>query len=300
MAISLPKSKKILVYSLSQQEDRCKVAKYISDIPGLSAISVRATRATIWDLLVLKLDHSLSLYTHGLMELPIDLIGSELPSHSTWMQARPPLKRLRNVRRGTVIAASSHVFSSRITLDIFPQDQLTIQCLQVLALTLPADMAFSIHCSFLRRWSSRGWSTAADAEFECFSAALLEHLQLNGPSREESADAFVKLAFSPSHRRLREDPALRNLRKPPPTAPTKPFAIPNPPHPLLAPVLFGFHVLCESLRLLVHRHRDVLRFAPLLCQLALGIRPEWADYWLRLVPDAMAEWPTPENLRASM
>jgi anaphase-promoting complex subunit 1 len=36
-----------------------------------------------------------------------------------------------------------------------------------------------------------------------------------------------------------------------------------------------------------------LRFAPVLCRIALAIRPEWADYWKRLVPDAISSWPSP-------
>ena len=62
---------------------------------------------------------------------------------------------------------------------------------------------------------------------------------------------------------------------------------------MLGPILYALHTMGEDMRLSPHRYEDLLRFASLICRIAIIIRPEWADYWKRLCPEAMAGWPSP-------
>ncbi|KAJ3566722.1 hypothetical protein NP233_g6827 [Leucocoprinus birnbaumii] len=67
--------------------------------------------------------------------------------------------------------------------------------------------------------------------------------------------------------------------------------MPRKPSKLLSPMLYALHTYAEYLRLVVPRFEDLVKLVPLICRLALEVRPEWADYWQRLVPDPAGEWP---------
>jgi anaphase-promoting complex subunit 1 len=196
---------------------------------------------------------------------------------------------------GTTVVTYKDGWKSRITLDIYAQDVLVTECFQLLALILPADVSFALHRTFLENWSAQWWSTADNVEFGCFTTALYAVFGLEVEDVSTvSSNPWFQLAQTSSHARFREDPALRFLRTPPSLPTPRPILpVLKLPDPLLCPLLYGLHMLGEHLRLLVHRHSDLLRFVPVLCRIALAIRPEWADYWKRLVPDAISAWPSP-------
>lgn len=198
---------------------------------------------------------------------------------------------------GTTIVTYKDGWKSRIVLDIYAQDVLVTECFQLLALILPADVSFDFHRAFLENWSAQWWSTAENVEFGCFTSALYAIFGLGVEDVFVPANPWLQLAQTSSHARFREDPALRFLRTPPSLPIPRPVHTVNSPHPLLCPLLYGLHMLGEHLRLLIHRHSDLLRFTPVLCRIALAIRPEWADYWKRLVPDAISAWPSPITSR---
>ncbi|KAJ7050909.1 hypothetical protein C8F01DRAFT_1343574 [Mycena amicta] len=64
---------------------------------------------------------------------------------------------------------------------------------------------------------------------------------------------------------------------------------------LLAPILYAMHSMAEDLRLRIDHYKDLCRLAPVICRIALVVRPEWADYWKHLCPDAMTGWPHPST-----
>lgn len=195
---------------------------------------------------------------------------------------------------GTTVVTYKDGWKSRITLDIYAQDVLVTECFQLLALIIPAAVSFALHRAFLENWSAQWWSTAENVEFGCFTSALYAVFGLEVEDMSVSSNPWLQLAKSSSHTRFREDPALRVLRTPPSLPSLRPVPLVlKLPNPLLCPLLYGLHMLGEQLRLLIHRHSDLLRFAPILCRIALAIRPEWADYWKRLVPDAISAWPSP-------
>jgi anaphase-promoting complex subunit 1 len=179
---------------------------------------------------------------------------------------------------------------SRVSIDFTPKDLLTKQCLEVLALTLPADWYFGLHLTFTDAWRTRRLSCDPEVEFDSFKSALTTILQVE-PYQKDLArnNPWERLSCSASYARLEDDLVLSGLRLPP-RSPPDPPSTPKRPHALLAPVLNALHMLGEDLRLMVHRHDDVHRLAELICLIASIIRPEWADYWKRFCPDVTAGW----------
>jgi anaphase-promoting complex subunit 1 len=287
------------VFSVSQKEDRTTEVLLQKEMPACAATSLRATRKNVWDLLVVKPLGGLLLLTHGLCELPLIVrhaseLDNEMDLDQSLSEGHGIIVSVREAQWGTTIITYKDGWQSRITLDIYAQDVLVTECFQLLALILPADVSFTLHRTFLENWSARRWSTAENVEFGCFTTALYAVFRLEVEDVSASSVPWLQLAQISSHARFREDPALRFLRTPsslPAPRPVRPVL--NLPDPLLCPLLYGLHMLGEHLRLLVHRHSDLLRFVPVLCRIALTIRPEWADYWKRLVPDAISTWPSP-------
>ncbi|KAJ3806574.1 hypothetical protein F5876DRAFT_80552 [Lentinula aff. lateritia] len=68
----------------------------------------------------------------------------------------------------------------------------------------------------------------------------------------------------------------------------------------LVVVLYTLHTLAEGMRLLVDRYPLLMRLAPVICRIAMYIRPEWADYWRRMCPDAMFSLPWPSSATAAV
>jgi len=195
---------------------------------------------------------------------------------------------------GTTTLIHEDGWKSRVTFDIFPLDRLVREAFQLLALILPTEVTFNVRHLFLEKWSARTWSTALNVEFECFSSSLLAVFGLQVEEVPLPSDPWLRLAGSTSHQRFLEDPVLRSLGTPPSFPPLRPIPndITSPPHPMLAPLLYGLHTLAEHLRLLIPRQDDLLKFVPIVCRVAMAVRPEWADYWKRLVPTVVGNWPS--------
>ncbi|PPQ90258.1 hypothetical protein CVT25_013083 [Psilocybe cyanescens] len=304
MSISLPKTQTLAIFTIAQLPDRTMEVTPTMEIPALSATSLRATRGNVWDLLVVKPFGHLSLYTHGLSEIPVQLqqnnrasgeedleMGMDMPIG--YLGPHGQVVSASESQWGTTTLTYEDGYRSCVTFDIFPEDKLVIECFQLLALILPTEITFEIHRLFLEKWSACSWSTAENVEFECFSTSLYTIFGLDFAVKPVPSDPWLRLAASKSHEHFAEDPALRFLRRPPNIPPARPVHRPEAPHKLLAPLLYGLHTLAEHLRLLVPRQHDLLRFAPVVCRIAVLVRPEWADYWKRLIPDVMSSWPLP-------
>ena len=276
----------------------------LTSMPILSAVAVRATRANVWDLLVVKPQGDLVLLTHGLREIQVQLRRPhEQPklekadmdldiSNPVDLEGHGVVVAAQDAHWGTTTVVYSDGWKSQVTFDICPQDKLVVECFQLLALTLPTEITFELHCLFLEKWSSLHWSTSQNVEFSCFSGALYQVLGFATEEIPKAADVWSLLATTTSHLRFSEDPVLKHLKTPPTIPVARPMHAALPPHPLLAPLLYGLHTLAEHLRLSISRQQDLLKFAPVVCRVAVAVRPEWADYWKRLVPDALSVWPS--------
>jgi anaphase-promoting complex subunit 1 len=307
MAICFPATEVLAVFALTHAEDG---SLKVSRLPSFSAISIASVRATRWhisDLLIVKPDHQLAILTHGLRELPLETYQettASIPDDSMDVDAEAsnPL-----VEHGGVVAVHEALDSSatlcckdgwttRANIGLLPQDFLTCQALRILDVALPADLHFALHQAFLEIWSSRGLPTYGGVEFECFTQALYRTFDLEDLPESAAVSLenhpWIILSKSRSHFDFREDPVLKKLQVPLNPDTPRLARQSRKPHKLLALVLHALHTVGEDLRLMTLQYKTLLRLAPVICRIALIIRPEWADYWKRLFPDILSSWPS--------
>ncbi|TFK37677.1 hypothetical protein BDQ12DRAFT_713446 [Crucibulum laeve] len=305
MSICIPKSQTMLLFSVVHAEDKITKIKSLSQIAAVSAVPIRATRESVYDLLFVNPNGGVSLLTHGLREVPLNIDRSALNLQLN--SGRMEIDDNTTFGRGKVVGVEDAIHSSatlvfgdgvfekswksRAHFELFPKDSLTKDCIQMLARTIPAEASFHLHATFLKFWAFRNFSSADNMEFNCFTEALYSVFDLpnSGPV---ASNPWIRLAQSSSHVRFQDDPVLKRLQLPS-TPAIQPIITDQHPNKLLAPILYTLHTLAEYLRLRVARFDDILRIAPVICRIALVIRPEWADYWKRLVPDVPIAWPSP-------
>lgn len=310
LGICLPTTESLLTFSLTRKRDEKKKyetieAASLSQLSAISIASVRATRDKVWDAIIVKPDGRLILFTHGLREIPLELESKDRRADLMDIDSGSASRVAPHQRK--VIAIADVTFSSvtlvyndgskaRVSVDLVPNDVTTTQTFQVLAQTLPAGYCFALHRTFLEIWSLGRFSMLKGAEFDCFEAALARVFNLEDNTSQPvlgTNAAWQTLSRSLSHDRFKADPALARLELPPRVVASTPPRQKDKPHDMLAPVLYALHTMGEDMRFSPHRYEDLLRVASLICRIALVIRPEWADYWKRLCPDAITVWPSP-------
>ncbi|KAI8994045.1 hypothetical protein BD414DRAFT_513664 [Trametes punicea] len=271
----------------------------IAPLQAKAVSPIISTRESIRDLLVLRPNGDLSLFAHGTHELPLDIA---LPPRSS-LADPAQLGQERHVvdfshpLGSCVTLQLSDRGAVRVSLDFTSRDALVKDLLHMLALTLPAEPFFTLHRLFLTRWSCTGYSFVQDVELRAFEEALWEFLGLQAGEQfdntgSEGSVSWQKLTANESISRFREDPALRKLRLPGSSTCNAPFRRPiQKPGVDHAAILSAIHHVAEDRRLSVSFFVDIPRIAPIICRLALVVRPEWADYWKRLCPSAMPIWP---------
>ncbi|OCH86063.1 hypothetical protein OBBRIDRAFT_890739 [Obba rivulosa] len=313
LAICLPRTQKLLVFSVAQEQDQGLKVTSVATQSATSIAPVRATRFTVRDLLVRRPDGTLHILTHGLRELAVILARTRAPvtegiapmeiddhreEAHTFLHPGE-IVALKDAVGSSVTAMLSDGTQARATIGLIPHDDLTLQCLLMLTMVLPAEESFALHSRFLAKWSLADWATADGVEFQCFSSALYEVFQLpqEPQALDAKAPAWMALHKTAAASRFREDTVLRKLQLPPPppvpVASTSSLKLAGKPHHLLAPILNALHHVAEDMRLAMSRYHTLLRLVPVICRIALVIRPEWADYWKRLCPDALDVWPSP-------
>ncbi|KAI0769381.1 hypothetical protein BD413DRAFT_557879 [Trametes elegans] len=298
LGICLRATQSLLLYEIVMEKSGVLRVTPTRCVSATAITPIVAVREQIPDLLVLQPDGDFVLLTHGTHELPLDL---KLPDASS-DGAHAKQRRVVGFSHWLSSAITLHLSdgtTTRMSLDLTPQDSLVKEVLQMLALTLPADPFFALNQSFLRRWSAKGYSVVEGVELRCFEDALWEVLgletgeQLGAVHAEEGSPAWQKLAANESIARFREDPALRKLRLPGRSTCNAPFRkTTQKPTVTHAAVLHALHYVAEDRRLSVSTYADIPRLAPIICRLAMVVRPEWADYWKRLCPTAMPIWPS--------
>ncbi|THV06211.1 hypothetical protein K435DRAFT_960693 [Dendrothele bispora CBS 962.96] len=314
MAICLPASQTMTIFTLSINAEGRLKAEPINVLPAISIAPVHATRPNVWDLLVLKPNHELSIMTHGIHELPVKFAVQHFvgPNH---VSAENPIHRkiVSIANESGCSAFITFTFEDgwfcHDTVDLQPQDLLTQQALQIIAHSLPSNATFELHRLFFSTWAQKSFRTSDGVEFDCFVEALYKYFDLNdnvGIS-PPTTDPWEALQTSTSRTHYREDPIFQVLKGPSGhrnatlIRPTSRVIQRNGDrYKYLVASLYALHTLGEQLRVLVHRYACLLRLVPVVCRIAMFIRPEWADYWRRLCPDALSAWPWPSSGTAAV
>jgi len=270
----------------------------LQDMQATSVAPVRSTRPTVKDLLLVKPDGSLGVLTHGIRQVNIQpRIGNAEPTPSEMevdagSRSAASLKVARVEERTESCATfvmengkkmyGSLVFSS--------PDVLVHRCFEVLAMALPSELAFAIRLEFLHLWHEQGLFTMEDTVLVCFRRALFKILHINDPDPEQVILGWDNLSRSPLFDDMSEDASLLGLAHPPRKHTPTDFHVIKP-HPLVGAALNALHHLAEDMRINLEQQILVLRIVPIICTMALVVRPEWADYWKRLCPDIIPALP---------
>ncbi|KIL60704.1 hypothetical protein M378DRAFT_26402 [Amanita muscaria Koide BX008] len=292
MGLCLPKSQSLLIFTLAYDGDGMLRAQPFGQWPAISVAALRATRPKVWDLVIVKPDGGLALLIHGVHELPIRVKEVKGRPTESIVGHHGRIVSVQATSASSLVLSYEDGYKARTTLDLIPHDFLTQSCLQTLAMTLPADYSFHLHRTFLEHWWLHGLSSSGRVQFACFTNALYQMLELKVKPATVPNDSWQKLGYSRSHNRYRDDPALQQLVLPNSCPAPRPIPTISKPHPLLSVVLYALHILAENFRLLMHHYNLVVRLAPVVCRIALDVRPEWGDYWKRLVPDITDTWPS--------
>ena len=289
LGICLRATRTLLLFSIQRGEDGAMSVSPITHYPALSIAPIRATRNIVADLLVLRPDGSLSLLTHGTCELPLSLT---LPASS----ARRRIVALSRSIYSSVTLEFSDGFQLRLSLDLIARDHVVSDCLIAVSYALPTEMFFALHKAFLQRWSAKKYSFILGIELQAFEESLLHVLELGGGEASEDSSersAWSRLAKTETFDKFCEDPVLRRLQLPSRTPPQFMIKPEKKPHALVGPVLHALHLVAEEKRVFLPTYEGLTRLAPIICRLAMIVRPEWADYWKRHCPGALPIWPTP-------
>ncbi|CCM03331.1 uncharacterized protein FIBRA_05460 [Fibroporia radiculosa] len=313
LGVCLIATRTLHIFRIAKHEHNM-VATVEARLSACSVCSIRATRDVIRDLLIVKVDGSLALLTHGLYELPlhvtlttgrdssnVDVDPNSLRSQ-TYLSSSKAAVAVNEAVESSVTIMFADRSRCRATIDLTPRDLASRQCLMMLALTLPSDLFFVLHHRYLVNWSRKGLNVSPEVSFSAFASALYETFGIDQDTRPVQLprtridDSWQAMARTASCFRFRDDTVLRKLQLP------TPYPISNPvlkasakASRYLGPILLALHNVAEDMRLMTDRAQELLRLVPVLCRIAILVRPEWADYWKRLCPDAMDAWPSPNG-----
>lgn len=298
-ALCLPRTRTLILIPLIKGDSGMLKLSPCMRLNALAVAPVKALRFNVYDLLVLKTDGSLSILTHGVSELPLRLrpVGT--------LSAPPASNELVSLKDGlesSVTLCLTEERSIRISLDMSPAPGLTQECLLMLAMVLPKDVFFWFHHRFLLAWSEFDFVNGPPS-FTALRQTIYKTLGLSigteeTPLTKANIDAsWEELGHSLSASRFAGDPALVDLKLPHISSSQEVHDSPRQPNEYHINFLNGLHHVAQNLLLTVSTYEALMQLVPVVCKLALVIRPEWADYWKRLLPDVLDIWPAPTATR---
>lgn len=273
----------------------------LQDMQATSVAPVRSTRPTVKDLLLVKPDGSLGILTHGMRQINIQPYAGNAQRASHEMPVEVESRSTTNLKvvrveertesRATFVTESGEKMYGSLAFS--SPDILVHRCFEVLAMSLPSELTFTIRLEFLHLWHEQGLFTIGDTVFVCFRRALFNVLHINDSDPEPTILSWGNLSQSHLFEDLDEDASLQSLARPPPVQKRAltDFHIIKP-HPLAGAALNALHHLAEDMRINLEQQILVLRIVPVICMMALVVRPEWADYWKRLCPDITLTLPS--------
>ncbi|KAI0688498.1 hypothetical protein BC835DRAFT_1284508 [Cytidiella melzeri] len=285
-ALCLPASGVLTIIPLLKTKEKRVVTDAVVQIPAISAASLKILRPGIEDLLIVKPDRTLAILTYGLHELPLQVhTGGEAVG-------------LKAAVESSVSIRWKDQEASRTTVNLLPAVPHVQQLLLLLAMVLPLAEFFSLHHTFLLKWSVRKFSQDEEA-FEDLCSAIFDFLGLepfdtSASSTSKSNDAWSILGNSSTTARLVSDVVLKRLKMPKQKPVEDPPIHHKPVHKYHSSILLGLHHLGQCFLLSTNRHKALMRLIPAICRLAYVVRPEWADYWKRLFPDTCGPWRSPQ------
>jgi anaphase-promoting complex subunit 1 len=260
---------------------------------ALSIARVNCLRPRTYDLVVATIRNGLLLFALGHNPLPLQ-IGDFMDRGLGHATAIVGLTDDIGSCATLIFADSSR---SRARFKIRQRDGLVSSALEAISMTIPGENFCALLLRFLHHSQTSSMPGSNEDDVDCLRRAIADTFNIpsiirHSPSPEDpwtaSFDSNARKVFD-------EDPAMKFLRTPQRVRPSR-LSLPTmAPHPMLTPTFNTFHTWLEDQRLSLATEHIVIKMASLICDIGMVIRPEWADYWKRLVPEALPEWPSPHN-----
>ena len=307
LALVFPVSKQMHTFAINLQSDATLTVVPQGSVPAVSAVSLRATRSTIPDLLYVTPEGGLKLYAYGLQLCDIYPQRGDTTSNVTadismgdadgdrtmHSYTEPKIIRVEDPANSSVKIVYEDGKSLRMSTYLIPEYEVVTKVLEGLSVVLTSEEFLTVAMKFLSTWVKTGRSSDKVVQYECLESTILHQLGLSNEGRRDdiATSSWDKLSKSSSQFRLHDDTALLGLDVPPEglrhriIPPTSPCNL-----RLTRLVLYVLHNVAGEMRVLVHMRQDLFRLAPLLCKVAQSIRPELVDYWKRVFPTCADSW----------
>jgi anaphase-promoting complex subunit 1 len=297
LAVCFPQTGLLMIFLCSTTQDKRISVALHRRMSATSIARVNCLRQDVYDLLTISREHGPTILTYGLQPMPIRFSLAQPTGNVSAASTLCKAVRLSEDARCNIIVVIQDGSRWQANLDFDNGDDLTVACFRTLSMTLTAEAFFHLKVSYVRRWQDTARVIAHKQSFECFRSALSDTLRfpIRATHQIKQDDSWSFLGYSTSRRRFVDDSSLGHLELPDraEAQPQLPAKTRERPHALLGPALNSLHLLGEDLRQALSTEYLVYTLAPLLCDMALVIRPEWADYWKRTIPDVLDGWPCP-------
>lgn len=269
----------------------------------VSALPVISTRHNVLDTLVLLADGSLSILTCDGHPVPLrvppldehdevakilatlDALGRESPSGGD-----RPSSDTRIVALGDPVG---HLFTARLadgrslrmSADFQLRHPVVRQCLEALSCVLPRDQIAVVLQQVVI--GAVDAASPRDDAWAAFARALAQVLGLSAAPLGRRTQSGR--AYSITESLLRELSASKPTPSSPDAGPERASTAPCLAASSLPAVLLALHLVGQDCRVLQSAQRHLPDVADLLVRLAYKLgKLDWADYWLRLVPQQAA------------
>ncbi|KIY65028.1 hypothetical protein CYLTODRAFT_380020 [Cylindrobasidium torrendii FP15055 ss-10] len=284
--------------SMTRGANHALVVKLHSSIPAISIGRCWATRSGVADLITIDTNNEVVISTIGghLIKLDIpwkhDSSAMDVDDRPT-----PRFTKVKVIEKEEILLTGPNV-RLRARISLRPRTRLGSQCMQIISLCLTTEIFVRLQQIFLTNWSQKGFVSSGDVEFHAFAAAICTLCGIAPAPAPRPKTPWESLAYSDTAKRFEGDIALRASGLQLPTRSGDSEGLPSLRSdgrtlPLLAPILYALHLLAEDMRFAVDRYQDLRKLVGLICPFAAWVRPEWADYWRRLIPSAVDSniWP---------
>lgn len=316
VALCLPKSQQMIQLVLSCNEDDSLNLRLDSIKQSVRAVAaVKAARQQIFDLLVLRSDHSLFVTTFegadidividnhisSTIRTPTDVSTHSNPDIPLSLGSRPRIVALRDCVVYSVSLELEDGTLLRMSANLTPTDPLVQSMMVVLASSLRHDRFVKIWKHFLCLWNGKRYTSLASVQFDCLAEAILAKWGMGWISTEKpleettaSRHAWSDMLQSNQHFRLQDDSIISLITPPAPAPPPLPIyrELSKSEQNSLHVLLVALHILGEELRLIHCDHESLLRLSTLTARLAQIIRPGFFDLLKRSYPSSSSGWRT--------
>ncbi|KAG8803051.1 Anaphase-promoting complex subunit 1 [Serendipita sp. 398] len=268
-------------------------------IPALSITRIRALSGDRYDLLILNLDHSLTLVSAS-QSLHLGLKWGPKSTIVPFVQATDVSGEIHEnlVKPIEFLGVYGHHVTIKIEDGTVHPVYFNFQSNNLLVQEIVATLRFALSSPdfdcllrrYLALWSSRSMSRVPSVELECLWTALCDLLGSDHPfvaTNTPKGHNFYALSNTKSHLRFSYDNILSSFKLPLDRSVSGEGSVSSQ---IVAPVILALHLLGQSIMIDTTRTSDLRSLVPVIIRLSRDSASEWSDYWYRICPDEGEAW----------